>query len=424
MLAMAATVMASHAQGSINTFSPYTFYGLGDLRVQGPTSMTGMGGVGVAGREVMDYVNPASLSALPRNSFHFDFGIEGDFFYLKDGSKKSSYNSFNLKDLVLRMPLGSKIGFGVSLAPYSSVGYRVKAKEERPEVLANLYQMGAMGADYLHNGSGDVSQIKFSLGWEPVKRLSIGVDMVYYFGKIERDFRSEILSLSPDISIPSAFMSQADEVSRIRWGFGAQYNIIEQSGATIQSYRILTVGATYLPELSLNASSSIMASNATDTPQPLPNALGGGLKLPETFAAGLFYRTWRFGAGFDYERHNWAKANKGTTEMAFRNTDAFRAGAEFTPSRHDVRSLFKRITYRAGLRRCNYYMSFNGHEINDTAATVGLGIPLKTDKESYLDLGLEYGNRKGKDMIQENYFKVSIGFRLSGDGWFQKRMYH
>lgn len=423
-LAIVAVSMTAHAQGSMNTFSPYTFYGLGDLRVQGPSSKAGMGSVGVAAREVMDYVNPASLSALPRNTFHFDLGIEGGFFYLEDDSKKSSYNTFNLRDIVFRMPLGRKLGFGASVAPYSSVGYRVKVRENRQEVLAQLYEMGATGADYLYEGSGDISQARFSLGWEPIKRLSIGVDMVYYFGKIDRDYNTMLISREPGFYIPSADMRQAEKISRVRWGVGAQYNIISKPGATAQGDRELTIGATYLPELALNAETTAMASNATETPQPLSNSLGDGFQLPETFAAGIFYRTRRLGAGFDYERQNWAKANKSTAERGFENTNAFRAGAEFTPSRHDVRTIFKRVTYRAGLRHSNYYMNFGGHEINDTAISLGFGIPLKTDQESYLDLGLEYGHRGAKKMMSENYFRVSIGFRLSGEGWFLKRMYH
>jgi hypothetical protein len=423
MLAMVATSVAAHAQGSMNTFSPYTLYGLGDIRMQGTAAKAGMGGVNIAAREVMDYVNPASLSALPRNSFHFNFGIEGDFFYLRDGVKKSSYNTFNVRDMVFRMPLGRKLGFGASLSPLSSVGYRIKESVPAEELDPRLYEMGAAGADYLYKGSGDVSQVRFSLGWEPAKRLSLGVDMIYYFGRIERNYSSHIFSRDPEFDIPSADIAQLDEVSRLRWGVGVQYNIIEQSGATAQSYRVLTVGATYLPELALKARSSITASNATQTPQPLYYSIAGDYRLPATYTAGVFYRTWRLGAGIDYERSNWADANRSTTEMQYRNTNTFRAGAEFTPSRHDVRSVFKRITYRAGVHHSNHYMSFGLGEITDTAVTVGLGIPMRTDKESYLDLGMEYGSRGAKNMIREDYFRVSIGFRLSGEGWFQKRMY-
>lgn len=415
---MAVSTMAVHAQSSVNTFSPYTFYGLGDLRAQGSAAHAGMGGANVAARGLLDNANPASLSALPRKTFHFNFGIEGGFFYLGENGKKTSYNTFNLHDVVMRMPLGRKLGFGASLSPYSSAGYRIKS-QARPEDIVALYPQGVTGVDYLFKGSGDISQAKFSLGWEPVKRLSLGVEMIYYFGKIERDFSTVIQSPRPSTNFLPVEMRHTTKVSRARWGAGLQYNIIEQYGATAQSYKVLTVGATYLPELALKPALEAV----TGDDQQLEGQPGENFKLPETFAAGLFYRTWKLGVGIDYERQNWANSNAGIDGIGFRNTDSFRAGAEFTPSRYDVRSFFKRVTYRAGVRHSGYYMTFNGKEMNDTAVSLGFGIPLKSNRDTYLDLGLEYGSRKAAGMVKEDYFRASIGFRLSSEGWFQKRMY-
>lgn len=424
---MLGLTVAAHAQSSVNTYSPYTFYGLGDLQQQGTAAFRGMGGVGVAARGfgglsvsnsgLHNYVNPASLSMLPRSTFHFDFGLEGGFFYLKEGDKKTSYNTFNIRDLVFRMPLGRRLGFGATLTPYSSVGYRVKQAETDPSILAQLMEQGATGVDYLHRGSGDITQAKFSLGWEPVKRLSLGVDMIYYFGETERSYTTQIYASDPDNDFAPSAVMQAEKVSRIRWGVGAQYDIIQQSR------RVLTVGATYMPELSLKADISVEAANATAKPQPLDNAISPDFKLPETIAAGLHYQTWRLGAGIDYEYQGWANGNTGRGDMSFRNTNAFRAGMEYTPSRHDVRSPFKRVTYRLGVRQNDYYMSFGGRDIKERAVALGFGIPFKTDRESYLDLGLEYGSRGSAAMVKENFFRISIGFRLSGDGWFQKMMY-
>lgn len=409
--------MPAWSQSSTNTFSPYTFWGLGDLAQQGTGNQRSMGGAGVASRGVMNTLNPASLSALERKTFNFDFGIEGGMYYLKEGAKKTSYNTFNIKDLVFRMPLGKRLGFGASLTPFSNVGYRVKESETDPAKLADAYQNGAFGIDYLWQGSGDMAQMKFSLGWEPVKRLSLGVDMLYYFGEINRSYASQFLSRESHTGITNPSITQNERISRIRWGFGAQYNILEQNR------RWLTVGATYLLETSLNPDINVLASNSTGSAQVLSNGLLTRFKLPETFAAGVFYQTWRLQAGIDFERQNWAKANPNAGELQLRNTNQVRAGVEFTPARYDVRYPFRRVSYRLGVRRGDYYMKFGGHNIVDKAITVGFGIPFKVDRQSYLDLGLELGQRGSAAVVRETYFKISVGFRLNSSGWFQKMMY-
>ena len=68
---------------SINAFSPYTMYGIGELNTQGTLAMRSMGGVGVAMRNagVMNLLNPAAYSTAPQKTFLFNFGVEGQNYY-------------------------------------------------------------------------------------------------------------------------------------------------------------------------------------------------------------------------------------------------------------------------------------------------------------------------------------------------------
>ncbi len=411
---MLVAATTAQAQSSVNTFSAYTFGGLGDLRTQGAANLRGTGGAGVAERGFVNTMNPASLSVLPRNTFNFNFGMEAGFFYLKEDAKKTSYNSMNISDLTFHMPLARKLGFGMSLSPFSSVGYRVREESVDESVLAGLYPAGIAGANFLYEGSGDVSQAKVSLGWEPVKRLSVGIDMIYYFGDLEHKFAANLIAADPDESFVSPSMSRTIKISRIHWGFGAQYNIIQESR------KWLTAGATYRPGGKLGAKITRSAKNIFDAPQILSGDLRPEIELPAVYAGGMHYRAERIGAGLDYEYQGWAAANG--SDM-FRNTNAVRAGFEYTPRRYDVRRPMNRVAYRAGVRYNDYYMLFGGREISDKAVTLGLGIPFKLDRESYLDLAFEVGQRGSTALVKENYFKISIGFRLFGEGWFQKMQY-
>ena len=120
---------SAFAQGSsLSAFSPYTFYGLGDFSVQGPAFLRSMGGIGVAyanGRR-MNYLNPASYSAVNPRSVLFNVGGEMYNIYAKTADSKTSYNTFNVRDVSMQIPLAKRLGFGFSMTPLSDVGYRVK----------------------------------------------------------------------------------------------------------------------------------------------------------------------------------------------------------------------------------------------------------------------------------------------------------
>ena len=68
---------------SINAFSPYTMYGIGELNTPGTLPMRSMGGVGVAMRStgVVNLLNPAAYSSIPQKTFLVHFGLEGQNYY-------------------------------------------------------------------------------------------------------------------------------------------------------------------------------------------------------------------------------------------------------------------------------------------------------------------------------------------------------
>lgn len=121
---MLPVVASAQDNSSINAFSPYSFFGLGDFTTQGTANLRAMGGAGVAYREAttINYMNPASFSSIRRKSALFNVGLEGQNFYLKSSGKKSSFNTFNVRDVAFAIPLAEKLGMGISVTPLSSVG--------------------------------------------------------------------------------------------------------------------------------------------------------------------------------------------------------------------------------------------------------------------------------------------------------------
>lgn len=178
---------------SINAFSPYSMYGIGELQTQGalPTRSMGGAGVGMRSSSRVNLLNPAAYSATAPKTFLFDFGVEGQNFYnsqQRDGrTARTSYNTFNFHDIALQMPLARKLGLGFSLTPYSSVGYRVTGTIEDDEIWGNIGRV-----QQLYSGEGDVTEVKLGIGWMLFKNFSIGVAGQYYWGDIDRSFTTTV----------------------------------------------------------------------------------------------------------------------------------------------------------------------------------------------------------------------------------------
>ena len=161
--------MAQTLTSSINTYSPYSMYGLGELSTPGNVAMRSMGGVGVAmwSNNMVNMLNPAGYGATPRQSFLFNFGLEGAHYqnsqqkYSGSASEsKTAYNSINIHDIAFQMPLAKGLGFGFSLTPYSNVGYTMYRDDVSPEIAGNLGRVR-----YQYYGEGDITEVKAGFGW-------------------------------------------------------------------------------------------------------------------------------------------------------------------------------------------------------------------------------------------------------------------
>ena len=182
--------MAVAQTSSVNAYSPYSMYGPGELLTPGSAQMRSMGGVGIGLRSQgqPNVQNPAASSMAPSKSFLFDFGIDGTHFRnsqpkydasgIKSGTAKTAYNTVNIHSIALTFPVAKRLGATLSLAPYSSVGYKVKQTDQNEDNWADIGRV-----IYGWQGDGDITEVKLSLGWEPFRNLSIGV-AAKYFGVI------------------------------------------------------------------------------------------------------------------------------------------------------------------------------------------------------------------------------------------------
>ncbi len=426
-------------ESSLSAFSPYTFYGIGDLSAQGTTFLRSMGGIGVAYANGfrMNTLNPASYASVNQRSVLFNFGGELYSVYSKAPDNKTSYNTVNIRDVCLEIPLANRLGFGFSMTPLSDVGYRVNMTEMDPVMLADVGNVV-----YQYNGEGGTTQFKFGLGWSPFKRLALGVDVIYYHGEITRNFNTIISTMNNDRAQRSTYGTQKETYSQAGVVVGLQYDFI------LNDKRTLTFGATFRPRANLRPTTT-----RTITAQDIfvdtidIKVSHADYYLPANFTAGLFYQTRRVGMGVDYTFEKWDDLNQPDliNGITYGNNNSIKVGLQYTPNSGDVRHYLKRCTYRIGFRYNDYYMHINDHSFDDKAITFGFGFPVLNWMSS-INVGVELGQRglsasgtytipssaassgipsqRAYQLTRDRYFRISVELSLFGqDYWFFKQKY-
>ena len=449
---LAITVAASAQTSSINAYSPYSMYGPGELLTPGSVQMRSMGGVGIGKRAVgqINPLNPAATSIVPRKSFLFDVSLDGTHFrnnqpkYDASGAQTSTaktvYNTGNIHNIAIAFPLAKGLGASLSIAPYSSVGYKVRTTEESEDVWANI---GRVMSGF--EGDGDISEVKLSLGWAIWQRFSIGVAAKYYWGYIERNYKT---SVTDQITGGGTFSPTTGTdkfvVNNFKFQAGLQWSIIQNE------YRILTLGATYDLGGSLNPKVETFVKTGSDLVAlnkiPVRNNINVvELRVPHQVGVGLYFRDRAVGFGLDYAYAAWGKNNPAYNEnssaksvaVTYTDTHTLKLGFEITPRPTDVRNYLNRISYRLGARVGNYYQKFGNAPINQLAVTAGFGLPVKIWGASSVNIGFEYGRLSSPHsitigaqkvgLVTQNYYKISIGFSLysgdTSDYWFVRQKF-
>lgn len=434
--------VAQNLTSSVNTYSPYSMYGLGELTTPGNVAMRSMGGVGVAmlSNNAVNMLNPAGYGNMNRKSFIFNFGVDAGHYrnsQNKYGSGsvsevETAYNSINIREIAFQMPLAKNVGFGFSLTPYSNVGYNTFSNDIASDILGNVGRV-----QYRYYGDGDVTEVKAGAGWRPFSKLAIGAAVRYYWGSINRNYKTiptDIITGSGEYSSTTGV--DVYDVSNVKLQLGIQWHAI------YNSKRALTFGATYDLGGDLNPDmqqyvyvDNFLTSVVRDQTDALP------LRLPQQLAFGVFYQNSKIRTGLDYVYQDWGSENSDYIEgngkgvrVAYTDTHTIKAGFEIRPRPTDVGNYLNRISYRVGVRYGDYYQTFAFSDIKQYAVTAGFGFPLQLFGNSSIDVGFEWGMRdpsqskvtvNGKDvgLVKQNYFKLAVGLSLYGDDWFRRHRF-
>lgn len=402
--------MISFAQEG--TASPYSYYGIGEVRFKGSQENRSMGSLSIMSDSIhVNLQNPASYSDLKLTTF--SIGGSAITTKLKTDSQTAKTTRATLDYMAVGLPIG-KLGMSFGLIPYSSVGYKIKT----------IFEDGSKN-NRLLNGSGGLNKVFLGFGYKITHNLSIGADVQYNFGNIE----TSSLEFVTDIPVGTRQLNTAD-LSGVNFNIGGMYK------AKINKKLNVYTSLNFTPENTLKSKNSINIATVNydtffnlvivDEIDSIDENVDLKYSSKLSFGAGIGEsKKWLVGAEITQQN----KANLYNTyntdaKVSFGQYSKYVIGGFFIPNYQSFTSYAKKIVYRGGLKYEKTGLVIDSESINDVGFTLGLGLPLR-GTFSNINIGFEFG-KKGttkSNLIQENYANVSIGLSLN-DKWFEKRKFN
>ena len=389
------------AQAQIVT-TPYSKMGYGMLTDNVSSIQRSMGGVGYAmrGGHIVNAMNPASYAQVDSLTFLWDVGVDLSNLWSKEGDKGYNFSG-GLDYLTSQFRIAKKLGGSFGLVPYSSVGYS--------------YGGSIDGGAESRSGSGGFNQLYVGLGYEPVKRLSVGFNFAYLFGSTTN---TTLISSSS-----TSYFVRSMKVRDWNAQVGVQYNL-----PLAQGRDRLTLGATWQPKKSFHGETWGTSFDSQDSKVDTIGytTMGGEYEQPTSIGAGLSYN-WnhKITVEADYTYQKWSGVKYhpigGFESATMQFDDRWKAavGMEYTPNRRG--SYFGAMSFRAGAFYNHDYLNYNGNNVRDYGLSVGVGLPASFPSRTTVNLGLEWRHRETSPvhLITENYLNITLGVNFN-ELWFWK----
>lgn len=416
----AAFLFSTASASAQNTSSsPYSQFGLGDLKASLLPQNKGIGGLSNGFRKPGPYsniniANPASYSAIQLTTF--DIGATTDFRQLsKTGISENSFNA-NLSHIAIGVPVSPKSAMSFGILPFSQKGYKYKTTGE----------VGGSKLDYIYSGDGGLSKAYVGYGFGLGKNLNLGFNAAYIFGNIKENRSTEF---PEDLGALNSRTEKGDNIYGFSFDYGLQYE------ANISKGKKLIIGYSGNAGKQLNSKTSTLStryikdfalgneSPAIDTTFFLEGE-SKKLKLPISHSLGFAVQKtdyWMVGADVSYAK--WSDFRSGAENPGLNDTYGVAVGGQFTPDPTAVNSYFKLVEYRMGLKYDKTYVKINDTDINQVGLTLGLGLPLQSSRTTFykINFAAELGKRGTleNNLIRERYLNLTLGFTMN-DRWFIK----
>jgi hypothetical protein len=401
--------------------TPYSSQGFGYL--QGPqlVSNSAMGGIGIANGSPF-HINNINPALLYKNRFSsFDVAFTFEYKDMLRSGQTTSGTSAGLAYGVFAFPvIDNRWTSSIGLSPYSQVDF----EREAFQPINGIDQEARL----MQSGSGGLSKVFFSNGFQVVEGLGVGLKVGYLFGAIDTETSIFPLSVS-DISLVTAY----DDNIYYR-GLTLEPGIHYE--AKLGNNTSLNVGAVFQPETSLSATRLVTFSSRNPgqidvvSRDTLISNEDGNAVLPQQIGVGLaLSKTYKYKVGVDFTTRQWSEFGSYQAEGGNRTNDGLAdsytlaAGGEIIPDITSVSNYLARVSYRAGFRYSALPFQVGGTQINELAVSLGFSLPVD-NLSSSLNIAVQGGTRgtTDNDLIRENFFRVQMGISFN-DRWFIRRKF-
>lgn len=404
------------------TNSPYSQYGLGLQNEQSSGFNRGMNGLGLGFREhnQVNYLNPASYSAIDSLTFIFDAGLSGQLTNFSENGQRINAKNADFEYAVAGFRVFKHVGVSFGIVPFTNVGYNYSISDfldgDRNTTYTNTY-----------NGSGGIHQVYVGAGWEFVKGLSVGANIAYLWGDIDRS----VVNSYSDGYINTLSKYYTATVSNYKLDIGLQYSF------NLNKKNALAMGLTYGLGHKLNADPTCMVistNSNTGVADTTSFTVNNGFELPTSYGAGLMWNhNNKLKVGADFTLQKWGGIKYPVyrvinDEQSYELTDDYYSdrykvtlGGEFCNNEMS-RSFFDRVRFRAGVSYATSYYKINGFDGPDEiSASIGFGIPIINayNNRSVLNVSGQWVHSSAKGMLTENTFRINVGITFN-ERWFMK----
>ncbi|NHM05842.1 hypothetical protein G4D82_01285 [Flavobacterium sp. CYK-4] len=399
--------MVTMAQQS--TSSPYSFYGIGDIKFKGTAENRLMGSISMFPDSThVNIQNPAAYPSLNLTTYTVGGSFNSSRLNSFYGNEKAQRTTLDY--MAVGIPM-KKMGLGFGLIPYSAVGYRIRNTD--PD-----------GTIHRYNATGGLNKVFVGFGYKINNNLSLGADLQYNFGRIETVGIEKI----PEVQLGSQEVNTSD-LSGVNFDLSLMYK--RKINSKIDGYASLILSPqSNLTSKNTRVVSTVLYSDVFD-PQNYdvfdPIYSKNTIKLPAKATIGFgagHAKKWMLGTEFTFQQTSkFGNRYNDIQNVEYKNAFRYSLGGYYIPNYASFSNYLKKITYRGGFRYEDTGMKINNETIRDYAFSAGMGLPLG-GAFSNLNLGVEYGRRGTAKalLIEENYTNVILSVSLN-DRWFIKRKY-
>lgn len=400
--------------GQENIGTPYSIYSIG-LIPENIGPYTAMGGVSAAMRDAnnINFLNPASYTALDSNRFYFQFGMTGEYVHISTHKESSNYRVAQNASINIAMRLYKNLYGSFGFNERTDIGYDLLYTDRIP----NTDGLQAIEYSQHIQGEGGLNDLYLGLAWR-YKNLSVGLNSSVIFGKIEK--RQTLQAMLPN----SYYIRSSDNkrVTDVLFTAGLQYlfKLSPKSRLTLgSSFNFGTDLYTKREYVSYKVNTGSGSSTTLDD-RTLEK---GSIKYPFHITSGFNYDYKdRWNLAGDYTFMQMSAYKEFGESSKFQDYHKGAMGISYLPERFG-RFWWQRNKYMLGTYIVRSHLDLKNTSVNTYAVTLGTQIPVMTLRsELLLGVALDFGLRgtEKNGLIQEKFAKLRVNIAFK-ERWFVKQ---